>query len=369
MSMTQDERAARTAPRGGRWTVVWSALLVAGAAGWFALSQGADPARAWRALLVNFLFFTPLGAGMVLWPAVVMVSHGGWSRPIERWAMAGLVLAPVSLAVFAALCLGAEHWASWLALRRPDQVAWLNGPFLFGRNAVALVLVWGLAAWFVGRLRSRAGDEEPPPSPPRRLAGWFIFAYAMAFTLLAFDFVMALDPQWYSALFGGYFFAGGLYAGLAAWTLVSLLRRGADAAVRHDLGRLIVALSLITTYLMFSQLLPIWYENLPAEVRFVIPRLYREPWSWVSLGLLTTVYLGPLVVLLTQRAKRTAWFLGAVSLVLLVGLWTERWWLVTPTMGGRPVVGLAEVLPAVAFTAALALGVEWAGRRRPEAEP
>jgi hypothetical protein len=120
---------------------------------------------------------------------------------------------------------------------------------------------------------------------------------------------------------------------------------------------------------MFSQLIVIWYENLPDEVRFVVPRLELNPWIWVSAGLLAVVYLGPLVLLLTRASKRSVGYLGAVALAVLVGLWVERWWAVTPTLGGARVIGPAEIALTAAFVAALALAVGQFHRRMPATYP
>ena len=230
------------------------------------------------------------------------------------------------------------------------NAAWLNTTFLFARDGAALVVLWALAAWFVAR-RQRGR--------PVALACWLAFAYCVVFTLLGFDLVMALDPHWFSTLFGGYFFVSGLYAALAAWTLITALRSPAPDKERlHDLGKLMVAFSLLTAYMMFSQLLPLWYENLPNEVRYVVPRLRFERWGWVSAALLAVIYLGPLAMLLTRWSKRTPKFLAAVALAVLAGLWVERWWLVTPTLGGALVIGWTEAFITAAFAAALALGIE-----------
>ena len=118
-----------------------------------------------------------------------------------------------------------------------------------------------------------------------------------------------------AALFGGYFFISGLYIAVGGVDVLSALPSGARRRTAlHDLGKLIVAFSLLTTYMMYSQLLPIWYENLPHEVRFVAAAPAASGhWRWVSVALLAVVYLGPLVLLLTRWAKRTAWSLGAVA--------------------------------------------------------
>jgi hypothetical protein len=189
------------------------------------------------------------------------------------------------------------------------------------------------------------------------LAGWLCFLSGIVFTLIAFDMVMALDPHWFSTLFGGYFFVSGMYAALAAWAVLSVLSGSTDAERRHDFARLILAVSLLTAYLMYSQLLPIWYENLFKEVRFVIPRLTVSGWRYISATLVGTIFLGPLVLFLTRWSKRSAGFIVFVSLLMLVCLWIERWWEVTPTLGGKLVFGLTEASITAAFLASFMISV------------
>jgi hypothetical protein len=383
-----DAQLGQVAPRRTVAVAAWAALLVAGLALWIVYALGDDPGRAWRAMLINFIYFTPLAAGMVTWPALLTAARSTWLAPVRRTALAAAAFAPVSLAAFAALWFGREHWAAWLHMTGLHNAAWINEPFLFVRDAAALVLFWTLAIVFViGAARWRT----------RKLHAVVILVYALVLTLLGFDVVMALDPHWFSTLFGGYFFISGLYAGMAAWTLASLLERPStggprsvvaamggersdatervpperpqpDAEHRHDMAKLLVAFSILTTYMMYSQLIPIWYEALPEEVRFVVPRLTQTPWVYVSAALLGVVYLGPLVFLLPVRARRSRWYLGGVAAVVLAGLWVERWWLVTPTLGGPMIFGLVEISITVAFLAALVLGMGWLRPRLPEAD-
>jgi hypothetical protein len=306
--------------------------------------------RAWRALLVNFFFFVPMGLGMAVWPAAVLIARGRWALGIERHALAGVAVAPVAVVAFIALVLGRESWATWLAAPYPSNAAWLDAGLLFGRDGAVLAILCVLAGWFV--LSMRRGR-------PKKLAACLVVAFCAIFSLLGFDMIMSLDPRWYSALFGFYFFVSCMYIAVAGWTLASITGRpAADADQRHDLGKLLVTLSLLTTYTMYSQLIVIWYENLPAEVRFAIPRLTLPPGMWVSAALLGVIYLGPLVLLLTVRAKRSPWMLGAVALWVLAGMWVERWWLITPTFERDALPGLPELTITVAFAAAMILGLK-----------
>ena len=348
------------AQRSNGWLAAAAVMLALGLGGWIVCALLSDTHRAWRAFLINFVFFTPLASGMALWPAIVIASRGEWAKAAERWALIGLGFAPVSIVAFAALVFARSYWAGWIGQTDLPNAAWLDTPFLFARDAAALVALWVMLALHARRART----DRPKP-----FAGFLIVLYCAVWTLLSFDLVMALDPHWFSTLFGGYFFITGLYAAVVCWTLVTLIRRpDTQADVRNDLGRLIITFSMIATYTMFTQLLVIWYENLPAESRFVVPRLRGMEWRWVGIVLLVVVYLGPLCVLLTRWTRRTRWFLMLFTMIVLPCLWLERWWEVTPTLGGEPTLGLAELTITLAFAAAFVICVGLFDRRLPLAE-
>lgn len=361
MSSSNDNVKPFPPPRQPR-TMVWTLILAAGLIGWLVALAVGDPYRAWRALLINFLYFTPLTAGMVTWSAVIMSARGAAMEPVKRSGLIGIAFAPVSLLIFVALWLGRWYWAGWLHEENLPQGLWLHPAFMFARDGLGLVILWTLAALFVYRLRR---------GRPKVLAAWLAFTYAIVFTLIAFDMVMALDPHWYSTLFGGYFFISGMYIAVCAWTLSSILQRPpVEEVYRRDFGKLIVGFSILTTYMMFSQLIPIWYANLPQEVRFVIPRLRLSPWRWFSLILVVTVYLGPLVLLLGRRWKGSIRYLTAIALLVLCGMWLERWWLVTPTLSPDHVtLGLTELCVTAASLAALVLSAGAFSRRMPAEFP
>ena len=352
------------APRPGAfWPVLWAGLFAVGLVFWIASLAGPEGQRAWLALLINLVYFNSLAVGMVVWSAVVLLSNGRWAGRAERLALGGVMFAPVPLLAFLVLWAGHSHWAVWMQTRQPHQDAWLNVPFLFTRDFLALLVLWTLAIVYV--IQRRKGR-------PARLAGVFVFTYCIVASLLGFDLVMALDPRWYSTLFGGYFFITGMYIAVTAWTLLTVLRMPQARDQHHDLAKLMVAFSLISTYMMYSQLLPIWYENLPAEVRFIIPRLRMDQWGWLSAILLCTVYLGPLVFLLLRQLKRTPWYLGPFAAVILLGMWLERWWLVVPTvqpeLAGRLALSVPELSATAAFLGAFGLCITLYNRWVPDIE-
>jgi len=327
------------------WTLVWLLLAVGGSLAWLLVLQAGDHGRAWRSLLINFLFFSSLSGGLVVWPALVRTCNGTWHLTLERCAFAAIGFALPSLAALVLLWVGSVDWAPWYGVRL-HQGAWLNNNLLFGRDLGATLLFWLVAFWYLRRRGTPAG---------RVLAPVLLLVYCLVFSLIGFDLVMALDPHWVSNLAGGYFFMSGLYIAITGWALLATREPEATPDQLHDLGKLIVAFSLMTTYLMFAHLLPFWYENLPHEVRFLVPRMNYRPWQSVSFFLVGLVYFGPLVLLLTTTAKRSRAALGAISAAVLIGLWIERWWLVAPTFDAGLRLGVSELSLAVGFLGMLGL--------------
>jgi hypothetical protein len=344
-----------------RLMIALAALCALGVAAWAAWGLLVDGPRAGRALLISFAYLTPMCAGMVVWSAVVLLARGRWMGELERYALAGAGHVPVGALALAGLAATAPAWAPWMH-HHPHQGAWLSWGAVFARDGAAMLVLWAMMVVYFFRRQA--------PGAPLRLGGALVLVYCVAISLVAFDLVMSLDPHWYSTLFGGYMFISGMYMAVAAWTLLAVVLRPDISRNRMaDLGKLLVAFSLLTTYMMYSQLLPIWYENLPHEVRFVLPRLNVSQWPIVSVALLATIYLGPLVLLLARWVKRTRATLGAVAALVLAGMWVERWWLIAPTPAEGPgavpamLLGVPELALAAGLTAGSLLLILAAERR------
>jgi hypothetical protein len=323
--------------------------MVLAVLGWIAVAIWGDRQRAWGILLTDFLFLSCLSAGLVVWPAVVVVSRGRWMGSTQSTALPGVFLLPACLVMLVVLAVGGSAWAPWLhqdVEKGPPNAMdrvwepnswWLNAPFLFTRDIIGLVIFSGLALWFV--MAMRRGDR------PKKLAGWLIFVYTIVFSILGIDLAMGLDPHWYSHVFGIYFFVSGLYIAVAAWAFTTVL---ADPKVTpdqlDDQAKLMITFCLLTAYLMYSQLLPIWYENMPTETRFLVPRLnWVTDWPAVSIVLLAIFYLGPLVLFLPRRGKRSRPYVAVVSALVLIAMWLERWWLVMPSLHKPLAFGPSEI--------------------------
>lgn len=330
-------------------TLVIAAIMII----FWAMQLGGDNTpRVWRAFFINYLFFTSLAAGLVVWPAIIVTAGGDWMGSLEKVCWAGIAFSVPSLVALVVLWIGSENWVPWLN-PAPHREWWLNNNFLFARNLLLQVIFWVLAWVF---LRKRYSSQKPV------YGAWLAFVYAITFSMIGFDMIMPLEPEWKSMMVGGYYFISGLYIAAAAWAFISIVSTKPNTKKLRVVGKIIFAFCMLTTYLMMSQLLPTWYENQPHEAVFIVPR-YNLAWLDISHLLMVMVYLGPIALLVSAWAKRTPAYLGVVTGIILTGMWIERWWIVSAVFEKKEVLyGWPEIAPTLAFLAliiaAIAFGMQ-----------
>ena len=246
----------------------------------------------------------------------------------------------------------------YISSKRP----WLNIPFWIIRCLGYLTIWSAFGAWYLRH--SVLQDQTADPTLTNKMeraapAGVLIFA--LTITWGAFDIIMALDPVWYSTIFGVYFFAGCFGGAIATLilTLMGLQKLGQLRSVTvehyHDLGKLQFAFVFFWGYIAFSQFMLIWYANLPATTYWFENRGASTAqgatngWTWVSLLLLFGNLLIPFAGLLSRHVKRNRRALGFWAIWLLVMHWVDLWWLVMPQLS------LDVKFPFVEFAAVVGL--------------
>jgi hypothetical protein len=345
----------------------FAVLAIAGVAVFSVAVTRGMALRAWEAFLVNLLFWLGVAQGGVVVSASLYLTQARWGgASVYRLAESFAGFLPLGFLLFWLLFAGHQLIFPWVLHPLPQKAAWLNAPFLFGRDGGGLLVLTALSLWFVRSSRradvvrwaESAADIELPPAVIRRLAPTVIIVYAIIYSLIAFDLVMSLSPIWYSTLFGAYFFAGAYWSALAAMGVLACvgwrpLPRGASAehsASLHDIGKMVFAFSIFWAYLLWSQYLPIWYADIPEETFFLVRRIHSLPWGvlgWLVLGL---VWVVPFLVLLGRAAKRAPRILGAVCGLGLIGMWIERYVLVTPSLSPTTIpFGWLEALVTAGF--------------------
>ncbi len=353
---SSDRNSADRSHRSYLLYLVLAGIVVLAVLGWIAVAIWGDRQRAWGILLTDFLFLSCLGGGLVVWPAIVVASRGEWMGTTQNIALPGIYLLPVSLVILIVLAVGAAAWAPWLQ-ENVSNSWWLNTPYLFLRDGLSLAIFTVLAAWFVWEMRR--GRR------PRRLAGWLIFIYTIVYSFLGIDLAMGLDPHWYSLVFGIYFFVSGVYIAAAAWAFMTAVADPrATPQQLDDQAKLMITFCLLTTYMMYAQLLPIWYENMPKETRQLTPRLnWITNWPAISIVLLFVFYLGPLILFLPKRGKRSRVYVAVVAALVLIAMWLERWWLVMPTLSEPLDFTPSELTGVAGLLAGCLLFLSWVRHR------
>lgn len=383
-------------PRG---VVITALVLIALGAVGFLIGLTEDADRAWRAYTYNWIYFAGVAQGAVLLAAVVAMTRGVWSRPVRRIALSFVAFLPIAyLVLFPPILLwGADHLFPWLHEDVGEKAIYLNLPFLSARNLIALVVLLGVsilfaywqlrpdaglakdAGWdgFRRLTRDWSGQEQEEEKAQRRLstlAPIMALVYAAAFSFVAFDLVMSLDPHWLSTLIGPYVFMAAFLGGIAATAVATVLYRHrlglqeyVEANNVHDLGKLFFAFSVFWAYLFWSQYIVIWYGNLPNEQSFLVNRL-QDPYQILSVVVLFTMFVLPFFGLLGVKPKKTPGIMATIAGLSLLGLWIERYILIYPTLYPHVesvVFGVTEVSIAAAMLGLLLLSLAWFGTRFP----
>jgi hypothetical protein len=307
------------------------------------------PDDVWPNVLLSGFFLTGIGLAGGFLVAVHDVSNGRWLGPVRRIAcgFTRLVL-PGSLVVFAAIVLGWHHLYPAAHLAGFKGV-WLDRTFLTARAAVYV------AAWMLSlrALRKRRG------------AAAYLVVFALTVWLASVDWVMALEAEWSSTIFGVYHFAGLFTAGLAAIVIVAVHRSRGDASITsdhlHDLGKMLFAFSTFWMYIWFSQGMLIWYGNLPEETGYYATRAYGN-WGVLFWATVLLMWALPFLVLLPEATKRNRTILSRLAIAVLIGHWLDLYVAILPARTPAPhVTGWELALALGAFAA-----VGWAGTRREE---
>lgn len=347
----------------GAIAVVGAVTLAAGVA------AGVD--RAWAAWLLAG--FGVLGAGLagLVFIAIQYASGASWSVALRRIPEALTAAIPIGGAAVLALVLlkpGPYPWSHGLEAHEGAEAlaafktAWLSWPF-FAARAVFYVLVWIAFARAIVR-HSRRQDEDGSSTHTARnvtlsIAG--IIAFALTFSLASFDWIMSIEPEWYSTIFAVYNFAGLFSSGLATIVILAVwLRRGPLRSVvrdehLHDLGKLLFAFCTFWMYIWFSQYMLIWYANLPEETSYFVTRT-RGAYELLFIVNMLLNWVLPFFVLLRRPPKRRPEILVKIALVVLVGRWLDLYLMIVPPFSpAAPPFGVWEIASVLAFGG----GVAW----------
>ncbi|MCP3098930.1 hypothetical protein LZ198_08580 [Myxococcus sp. K15C18031901] len=358
--------------------VVHRAAQVAAGAGLGLLVLGLvqAPERTLSSLLTSGFYFLCLGLGGAVFLALNAVANAGWFTVFKRIPEAFASYVPWGAVTMLALLPFATRLWPWA---RPgvmetdhllhQKAGFLNVPFFALRMGVMLAL-WVGFTWLLRRISVQQDTERTEALTKRhvKVSAVFLVLFALTFCLAAFDWLMSLEPHWFSTIYALYNFAGLLSSSVCAITVAAILLHRAGALPQlnsshlHDLGKLMFAFATLWAYLWFSQFLLIWYANIPEETVYFIARMHGG-WTvpfYVNIALNWAL---PFLLLLPRPAKKNPTHLLRVAAVLLVGRWLDLQLMVAPAHQPEGLVlGVYELAAFVGVGALFLLAVTRAVR-------
>ncbi|HET9264649.1 MAG TPA: hypothetical protein VFO14_16475 [Vicinamibacterales bacterium] len=351
----QTERAASAGRLFGLAGVAGAVVLAAG------VVAGVD--RAWAGWLLASVGVLTTGLAGLLFVAILYASGASWGVAFRRAPEALSAAIPIGGAALLALVVFAPYgypWAHGHEFHGGDLAnfkrAWLSWPF-FAARAVVYVVVWmAFARAIIGHSHRQDQDADAARSIRNiRLSIAFLVAFAVTFSLASFDWIMSIEPEWYSTIFGIYNFAGLFSGGLASIVLLVVwLQRGPLKHVvteqhLHDLGKLLFAFCTFWMYIWFSQYMLIWYANIPEETTYYIARTRGAYEVLFSVNMVLN-WVVPFFALLRRGPKKRSELIVKVAVVVLLGRWLDLYMMIVPPFSpSGPPFGLWEIAAILAM--------------------
>jgi hypothetical protein len=394
----------RTAAAPGTALILGLVLAAIGAAAFFL----SPDERAWSAFHFNWMFWSSVAIGMVMFAVALHLTNARWAWSIKRVPLGGVAFLPLSFLLFIPMMLGGKnvYFHHWLPHGGHDPVAadpilhekaaWLSFPGMMIRDVVALLVLYGLAFAFArhqlradvhgidrarrrsfayGWLKGRPGASIEQIAEESQNRGLFIgvilaLAYAVLWGLIAIDVGMTTLPHFFSTMFPVAFFISAFHSALAMTALLVVLYRKplrlqeyVTERQFHDLGKLVFAFSVFWMYINWSQYVVIWYGLLPQEQNYFVLKFHR-PFAPLVLAAVMMIFVLPFFGLLARSVKKVPGILAGFAVIILLGHWLERFLIATPNYWmaeewGTIGIGLPEIGVALGFLGLFTICYTW----------
>lgn len=321
--------------------------------------------RPWAALYVAIFFFMMIALGVLAFYAIQHAAQAGWSvvlfrvmEAITAYLPFGTILLFVFL-VFSGLHF--NHLFVWMdaELLNPDSAkydelianksGYLNVPFFLIRAAI-YIIGWNTYR-YLARKYSLAQDHATNNvnySKLFKLSAAFLVFFIVTESMMSWDWIMSLDPHWFSTLFGWYIFSSLIVSAVTTLAIVTIYLKSkgyleyVNNSHIHDLAKFMFGFSVFWAYLWFSQFMLIWYANIPEEVTYFITRMndYKIPF----LGMLVLNLFFPLLILMNSDYKKVYGIVIVTGIVILIGHYIDIFVMIMPaTVGDQWAIGIPEI--------------------------
>jgi hypothetical protein len=319
--------------------------------------------RPYAALYIAAFFFMMISLGVLAFYAIQYASQAGWSPVLFR-VMQSITyyLLPRALIVLAIALFADKHLFIWMD---PDVVAhdkliqakagWLNKSAFLIRGLI-FIGGWSLYRYFSRKFslaQDLANDNKNFKKNFQISAGFLVF-YIYTESMMSWDWIMSVDPHWFSTLFGWYVFASMIVSGITTIALMTIYLKSkgymkfVNDSHLHDLAKYMFGFSVFWAYLWFSQFMLIWYANIPEEVTYFVTRIEDYPIPFFTMFALNFIF--PFLVLMNSNYKRIPWFIVMAGIIILIGHYMDVYNMIMPaTVGDRWGFGLPEISALALF--------------------
>lgn len=313
------------------------------------VGMSSDARPAMFSYLWAFAYWGGIALGALVLLQIFHAVRAKWMVVLRRPVEVMAVTAVLFLLLFIPIALGMKHLYSWVAppasLSREamevlhHKAPYLNTTFFIIRTVFYLLLATLVSQRLFGLSTKQDGSGEVKLTARQRaFATGMLPLVALMFSFAAFDWLMSLEPLWFSTIFGVYYFAGSFLSAISLLVIVTDRARGknlygdlvTDEHI-HNLGKLMLAFTAFWGYIGFSQFMLIWIAGLPEEVPFYIVRL-KGDWAAIGVFLIVGHFVVPFFTLLSRSLKRNRARLALVAFWILLVHAVDLYWLILPTL-------------------------------------
>jgi hypothetical protein len=313
--------------------------------------------RVWASILLNGFLFLSVALTALLFYAINYITLGGWYVLIKRVIEAMASYIPIGVATMLLILFGMSSLYEWTdaELVSKDKLlqakeGYLNVPFFAARMLIAMG-IW-LFFYYLFRRYSLSEDKVGGMKNYNATVYYsavFILLFGLSFSMVSWDWIMSIEPHWFSTMFGVYTFSSAFVTSLAILTIlvVYLKRAGYLPAVNdnhlHDLGKYVFAFSIFWTYITFCQYMLIWYSNIPEETIYYANRMYTD-YRFLFFMVFVINFVFPFLTLMTRDSKRNFEYLAGVCVIVVIGHYLDFFLMIMPGVtAATGTLGLFEI--------------------------
>lgn len=326
------------------------------------------PVRFWVNFLINNFYFVCMALSGLFFLALQNITGSSWMRTYQRVPEAMMQFLPFSLGFMILGYFGLHtiyEWTHHEMMNDPilvKKMAYLNTPFFFVRMFLFFIIWIGFSK-IISYLMDR-WDKTKYLEQDSRIAMYSaitLVVFSLTFSFASYDWIMSIEPHWFSTIFSVYTFCGLFVGGVAFITLALLVLRMQGYLTEyvtkdhlHDLGKWMFGMSTFWAYIWFCQYMLIWYSNIPEETEYYILRTQGN-WTWLFWSNFAISFGVPFLLLMTRESKRNPVSLAIVAVVILVGRWVDLYTLVAPKVYEHneiaAIIGPYEIVSAISYAA------------------